>query len=100
MLGAGGEGAVYRISPDELVKVNYRPDSREEIDEELKKAKEAFIMGIPTAISFDISDCGEGRLGVIYETIKSRSLGEIVEDEPEHMTELMKKYVMLMIDAL
>lgn len=96
MLGAGGEGAVYRISPDELVKVNYRPDSREEIEEELKKAKEAFIMGIPTAISFDIADCGDGRLGVIYETIKSRSVGETAEDDPEHMAELMKKYVQLM----
>ena len=69
-IGAGGNGAVYRISEDEIVKVNFNPETYEDLDKELAKAKEAFLLGIPTAISFDLVECGEGRRGVVYENIK------------------------------
>ena len=45
-IGAGGNGAVYRVSEDEIVKVNYNPDTYEGLDKELTKAKEAFLLGI------------------------------------------------------
>ena len=78
-IGFGGNGAVYRVSEDEIVKVNYNPSTYAALDKELAKAKEAFLLGIPTAISFDLVDCGEGRRGVVYETIKSRTLGETIQ---------------------
>ena len=92
-IGLGGNGAVYRVSEDEIVKVNYNPETYEGLDKELAKAKEAFLLGIPTAISFDIVDCGEGRRGVVYETIKSLTLGETMQNEPERMEELTEKYI-------
>ena len=92
-IGFGGNGAVYRVSEDEIVKVNYNPATYADLDMELAKAKEAFLLGIPTAISFDLVDCGEGRRGVVYETIKSRTLGETIQSSPEHMDELTEKYV-------
>ena len=92
-IGAGGNGAVYRVSEDEIVKVNYNPDTYEDLDKELAKAKEAFFLGIPTAISFDLVDCGEGRRGVVYEIIKSSTLGETIQKDPSRMEELTEKYI-------
>ena len=92
-IGFGGNGAVYRVSEDEIVKVNFNPETYAGLDMELAKAKEAFLLGIPTAISFDLVDCGEGKKGVVYETIKSRTLGETIQSNPERMEELTEKYV-------
>ena len=92
-IGFGGNGAVYRVSEDEIVKVNYNPATYAALDHELAKAKEAFLLGIPTAISFDLVDCGEGKRGVVYETIKSRTLGESIQSNPELMEELTERYV-------
>ena len=92
-IGFGGNGAVYRISEDEIVKVNYNPVTDAELDSELAKAKEAFLLGVPTAISFDLVDCGEGRRGVVYETIKSKSLGETIQNSPEQMEQLTDRYI-------
>lgn len=92
-IGAGGNGAVYRVSEDEIVKVNFNPETYAGLDKELAKAKEAFLLGIPTAISFDMVDCGEGRKGVVYETIKSRTLGETIQSDPSRMEELTERYV-------
>ena len=92
-IGFGGNGAVYRVSEDEIVKVNYNPSTYATLDLELAKAKEAFLLGVPTAISFDLVDCGEGRRGVVYETIKSKSLGETIQNNPELMEELTDRYI-------
>lgn len=92
-IGFGGNGAVYRVSEDEIVKVNYNPETYEGLDKELTKAKEAFLLGIPTAISFDLVDCGDGKRGVVYETIKSLTLGETMQNNPDRMEELTEKYV-------
>ena len=92
-IGFGGNGAVYRVSEDEIVKVNYNPATYANLQNELDKAKEAFLLGIPTAISFDMVDCGEGRRGVVYETIKSRTLGETIQSDPDRIEELTEKYI-------
>jgi len=92
-IGFGGNGAVYRVSEDEIVKVNYNPLTYSALDMELAKAKEAFLLGIPTAISFDLVDCGEGKRGVVYETIKSKTLGETIQSTPELMEELTDRYI-------
>lgn len=92
-IGFGGNGAVYRVSEDEIVKVNFNPETYAGLDKELAKAKEAFLLGIPTAISFDMVDCGDGKRGVVYETIKSLTLGETIQKHPEKMEELTEMYV-------
>lgn len=93
VIGRGGNGAVYRISEDEIVKVNYMSADLDSLTMELTKAKEAFLLGVPTAISFDMVDCGDGRRGVVYETIKCKSVGETIQQNPERLEELVEKYV-------
>lgn len=93
LLGQGGNGAIYRISEDEIVKVKFNPDTFQDSEIEIARAKEAFLLGVPTPISFDVVDCGEGRRGLVYETIKSITLGETIEQQPERLEELVAQYI-------
>lgn len=93
LIGHGGMGAIYRVSEEEIVKVNFIQSNQHKLDLEKTKSKEAFVLGVPTAISFDLVDCGEGKRGVVYETIKSKTLGEMIQTHPEQMEELTDRYV-------
>ena len=65
MIGAGGYGSVYRIDAETIVKV-YHNASLEFIEKERELSKRAFLLGVPTAISFDTVKVGE-QYGVVYE---------------------------------
>ena len=54
VVGDGYYSTVYRVDKDTIIKVFNRVSDQGQIERELKLAKEAFILGIPTAISFDI----------------------------------------------
>lgn len=95
LLGEGGNGAVYRISDDEIVKVCKHASGNDDLQRENAIAKEAFILGLPTAINFDIVDCGEGRRGVIMEALDSHSLGQYLMQHPEEMDSMAEKYAAL-----
>ena len=67
-IGRGAHASVYRIAPDEIVKV-YREDiPYERVLTEKQRAKRAFILGVPTAISFDIVKVGNS-YGAVYELL-------------------------------
>ena len=51
MIGEGAFGKVYRIDEDTIVKVYEGEDSLPLIRKERQRSKQAFIKGIPTAIS-------------------------------------------------
>lgn len=90
VIGSGACGECYRIDDETIVKLYYPRISDEEIETEKAFAKKAFVMGIPTAISYDIVQC-DGRKGVVYELIKSKTIGELIrEDEAqkEHYLDL------------
>lgn len=83
MIGHGACGECYRLDDETIVKLYYSHISDEEIENEKALAKKAFVMGIPTAISFDVVECN-GRKGVIYELIKSKTLTELIRENPEN----------------
>ena len=58
VIGQGSNGLVYRYSPEIVVKVYKNPDSLDDIINERKLARKAFVLGIPTAISYDIVKVG------------------------------------------
>ncbi|MBQ9721369.1 MAG: phosphotransferase, partial [Oscillospiraceae bacterium] len=93
-LGQGGNGAVYRIEEDKIVKV-YKPwMSLEDIDRERSYAKTAFVNGIPSVIAYDtvrVGDC----LGVVFELLASDTLGHAMRDNPEKLEEYVDQYVAL-----
>ena len=57
MIGAGGYGSVYRINEETIVKV-YHTASLDFIEKERELSKKAFLLGVPTAISFDTVKVG------------------------------------------
>ena len=96
LLAQGGNGAVYRINEEEIVKVQHLADTEQMLLDEVRRAKAAFILGVPTAISFDIVDCGEGRHGAVYEALNSDTLGRYVHAHPEKLQECAIKYAELL----
>ena len=92
VIGDGYYSTVYRIDKDTIIKVFNRVSDPEQIERELKLAKEAFILGIPTAISFDIVKVDDGKLGVRFEMLDCESLKNMVVKYPERMNEFLEKY--------
>ena len=95
VIGEGFFSTVYRINKDTIIKVFNRTSDPEQIERELKLAKEAFILGIPTAISFDIVKVNE-KLGVRFEMLDCMSLKNMVINYPERMNEFLDKYAALL----
>ena len=93
-LGQGGNGAVYRLDEDKIVKV-YKPWMElDAIDRERSFAKTAFVNGIPSVIAYDtvkVGDC----LGVVFELLKSDTLGHAMRDNPDKLEEYVDQYVAL-----
>lgn len=95
-LAQGGNGAVYRINEEEIIKVQHLVETEQMMLDEIRRAKAAFVLGVPTAISFDVVDCGEGRRGAIYEALNSDTLGRYVHAHPESIQQMAVKYAELL----
>lgn len=92
-IGEGGFGIVYRIDDETIVKI-YKAAGTDTIKREMNYAKQAFIKGIPTAISYDMVKCGD-RYGAVFELIKSDTLANAIMKEPERLDEYIEKYIAL-----
>ena len=94
LIGQGGNGSVYRLDEDTIVKV-YKPWMKmEEIQRERDFARTAFVNGVPSVIAYDVVRVGDC-LGVVFEMLKSDTLGHAMRDHPERMDEYVDKYVAL-----
>ncbi|MBQ9346906.1 MAG: phosphotransferase [Oscillibacter sp.] len=93
-LGEGGNGAVYRLDEDKIVKI-YKPWMEQKaIDRERSFAKTAFVNGIPSVIAYDtvrVGDC----LGVVFELLRSDTLGHAMRDNPEKLEAYVDQHVAL-----
>lgn len=95
VVGEGYYSTVYRIDKDTIIKVFNRVNDPDQIERELKLAKQAFMLGIPTAISFDIVRVDD-KLGVCFEMLDCKSLKEMFVEHPERMDEFVTKYAALL----
>ena len=90
-------GNVYRMDDETVLKV-FHPNISFDllISKENKKAKNAFVYGVPTAIPYDIVKVGDC-YGIVYEMIKSKDLATVMSEDKskieEYMTMLPKLYV-------
>ena len=91
-IGQGGDGAVYRLDADKIVKV-YTPEKQmSDIERERSFARTAFVNGVPSVIAYDtvrVGDC----LGVVFELLKSDTLGHAMRDNPDKLGEYVAQYV-------
>ena len=95
VIGEGFFSTVYRVDKDTIIKVFNRVSDPEQIERELRLAKEAFILGVPTAISFDIVKVDD-KLGVRFEMLDCMSLKNAILAYPERNKEYLDKYAALL----
>lgn len=91
IIGRGAVGTVYRIDEDTIVKVYEMPDSIPMIENEQKRAKQAFLKGIPTAISYDVVKVGE-HYGSVFELLKATDYNDLIREAPERKEEIVREY--------
>ena len=91
VIGKGAFGTVYRINADTVVKVYRSADLLPMIRNEQKRARQAFLRGIPTAIPFDVVKV-DGRYGSVFEMVKARNCGERLIEEPGRIEEILDQY--------
>lgn len=96
LIGKGGNGAVYRLNDETIVKVYFgERNSPEKIKRNRENTKNAFVQGVPTMIAFDMVKVGEN-YGVIYEMINARSFAEEISANPDKTDE----YAEMIVDTL
>ena len=81
-IGEGFFGNIYRIDPDTIVKVYKVPDSLELIKRETELARKAFVMGIPTAIPYDIVKVGD-LYGAVFELLNAKSIVNLINNDKD-----------------
>ena len=95
VVGSGYYSTVYRVDKDTIIKVFNRVSDEAQIERELTLAKEAFVLGIPTAISFDIVRVDD-KLGVRFEMLDCQSLKNTFLENPDRREEFIDKYAELL----
>ena len=91
VIGVGGVGTVFRLNDDTIIKVFREGTTMDEVRKEITMSKEAFVMGMPTAISFDVVKVGE-QYGLVYELLHAQTLSACLKQSPERVDELARKY--------
>lgn len=94
-IGSGYSGDVYRLDDDIIVKVYKRADALPDIQRERNLARRAFILGIPTAIPFDVVRVGD-KYGSVFELLKAKSFGEMMIENPDEVDKCIDLTVSLM----
>ena len=94
-IGRGANGTIYRIDQDNVVKVYNNADALADIQHEREVAKLALVLGIPTAISYDVVRVGES-YGSVFELLNARSFSKILATEPEKMDWCVEEYVKML----
>ncbi len=95
VIGQGANGKVYRLDPDTIIKVYLNPDSLPDIHRERELARKAFIMGIPTAIPYDVVKVGEG-YGSVFELLSAKSFAKLLIADPGNLDMCVKLSVELL----
>ncbi|MBR1444016.1 MAG: anti-sigma factor antagonist [Firmicutes bacterium] len=90
-IGSGVSSQVYRLDNETIIKVFKEAVDIKAIERENEKAKNAFLYGIPTAISYDIVKVG-GNYGAIYEMLDAKDLNERILEDKEHLDDYIEAF--------
>ncbi len=81
LIGRGAKGEVYRYDDELIIKVFNQNNTYHDVEREIAISRKAFILGIPTAISFGIVSVGR-RYGAMYELVDSETISSCIERAP------------------
>ena len=91
-IGKGANGAVYRYDAETIVKIYFNSDALPEIQRERELARKALILGVNTAIPYDIVRIGDS-YGTVMELLAAESLSKMILNDPDNLEEPLKYYV-------
>ncbi|MBO4267486.1 MAG: ATP-binding protein [Lachnospiraceae bacterium] len=94
-IAQGANGILYRIDQDNLVKVYKNANALEEIRNEREVAKLALVLGIPTAISYDVVKVGDS-YGSVFELLNAQSLSSIMASSPDKFDWCVDEFVKML----
>ncbi len=96
VIGQGANGKVYRIDPDTIVKVYLNPDALPEIHRERELARTAFVLGVPTAIPYDVVKIEGGGYGSVFELLNATSFAKLLIRKEKALDEVVAMSVDLL----
>ena len=96
IIGQGANGKVYRIDPDTIVKVYLNPDALPEIHRERELARTAFVLGVPTAIPYDVVRIEGGGYGSVFELLNAKSFAKLLVSGEKTVDEVAKMSIDLL----
>ena len=94
-IGEGSNGIVYRLNPDTIIKVYKNSDALDDIKRERELAKTALVLGVNTAIPFDVVKVGD-QYGSVFELLSAKSLTKLIIEDPDNKD----KYIGIFADML
>ena len=81
LLGRGAKGDVYRYDDELVIKVFNQNNTYRDVEQEIALSRNAFILGVPTAISFGIVSVGD-LYGAMYELVDSETISKRIARDP------------------
>jgi len=96
VIGQGANGKVYRIDTDTIIKVYLNPDSLPEIQRERELARTAFVLGVPTAIPYDVVRVESGGYGSVFELLNAQTFAQLLASDPSKFDVIVSESVKLL----
>lgn len=93
LIGKGAKGEVYRYDDELVIKVFNSNNTFHDVENEIALSRKAFVLGVPTAISFGIVSVGD-RYGAVYELVDSDTISRNIAKAPGQV----ETYAHLMAD--
>ena len=81
LIGRGAKGEVYRYNDELVIKVYNQNNTYRDVEREISFARRAFVLGMPTAISFGIVSVGDC-YGSMYELVDANTISSLISKSP------------------
>jgi len=94
IVGEGGEGKVYRLNDDQILKV-YKRASLESVEYWFKTINSAIDYGISSAKAYEIVEA-EDRYAIIFDYLEAKSVGRTIAAAPECLEEYAERMGLLL----
>ena len=94
LLGKGFHSEVYKLDDETIAKIYYDLPSIDTLISERIMAKQAFVKGVPTEISFGLCE-SNGKAGLMYELVDADTLLSVFVKDPNNIEKYIPEYVSL-----
>lgn len=84
-IAKGANGAVYRYDNETIVKTYFAQDALDDIQQERENARKAFVLGVNTAIPYDVVRVGDG-YGTVMELLDAKSISKQMIANPDDIS--------------